>query len=71
MTIEEQIENWFMYHPPTPEQAFAYTEIRRAARALAVTIVAHAPHSADRSAALRKLREAVMTANAAIACGGQ
>lgn len=71
MTIEERIENWFVYHPATPDQAAKYEAIRAAGKNLALTIVASAPDSADRNAALRKVREAVATANAAIACGGQ
>jgi hypothetical protein len=34
-------------------------------------IVAQTPESADQSVAVRKVREAVMAANAAIACGGR
>jgi hypothetical protein len=34
-------------------------------------IVALTPPSADQTAAIRKVREAVFTANAAIACGGR
>jgi len=37
---------------------------------LALVILEHTPPSADQSAAIRKVREAVMTANASIACGG-
>ena len=37
-------------------------------RAFAETVLVCAPPSADQSAAIRKIREAVMTANAAIAC---
>lgn len=64
------LENWFTYHPPTPEQLEAYHAIRTAAMIFAETIVKHTTASADQSAAIRKVREAVMTANAAIACGG-
>ncbi len=67
----EQIENWFTYHSPTPEQTYRYETLRMAARAMANTIVANTPPSADQTAALRLLREAVFTANAAIACGGK
>ena len=67
----DQIENWFTYHPPDDEQVIKYGEIRRLAKDLAACIMAMCPPSADRTAAIRKVREAVMTANAAIACGGK
>ncbi len=69
-TTEERIEEWFTYHAPTSEQVEQYKAIREKAKELARTISANTPHSADQTAALRKLREAVMTANAAIACRG-
>jgi hypothetical protein len=71
MTISAQdLENWFTYHSPTDEQLPKYQAIRNAAKALASTIVANTPPSADQTAAVRKVREAAMTANQAIACGG-
>jgi len=68
---EEQLNNWFQYHSPTPEQIPKYQAIRDAAHNLAKVIVENSPSSADQTAAVRKVREAAMTANAAIACGGQ
>jgi hypothetical protein len=68
--MSSKLDAWFTYHAATPEQAQSYEAIRRAARELAEVIVYHTPGSADQTAALRKVREAVMTANAAIACGG-
>lgn len=65
---QEQIDNWFMYHTPTPAQLKQYHEVRTAAKIFAETINRHVPHNADKSAAMRLLREAVMTANAGIAC---
>ena len=62
------IARWFTYHPPTPEQAARYVAIRDAARQLAELIVNATPACADQTTAIRKLRECVMTANAAIAC---
>jgi hypothetical protein len=70
-SMTEKLDNWFSHHAPTPEQAAAYVAIRAAARAFADVIVAHTPPSADQSTAVRKLREAVMAANASIACGGR
>jgi len=72
MTItKDNLENWFMYHSPTPEQLPKYLAIREAGRAFAECVVANTPSSADQTAALRKIREAVMTANQSIACNGQ
>lgn len=71
MITKEQLENWFTYHSPNADQEQAYQDIREAGMNLASVIVARTPTSADQTAALRKVREAVMTANAAIACGGQ
>jgi len=68
---EERLLNWFTYHPPSPEQAIAYGELRDAGLEFARTILRLTPPSADQSAAIRKVREAVATGNAAIACQGQ
>jgi len=57
----------FTYHAPTPEQTESYQRIRAAALALASVIDRECPAGADRTAAVRKIREAVMTANASIA----
>ncbi len=65
---QEDLERWFTYHAPEPEQIAAYAEIRSAALGFATAILALTPPSADQTAAIRKVREAVMTANAAIAC---
>ena len=65
-----EIENIFTYHPPTSGQARRYEQLRAAAKSMAHTISACCPESADTSAAMRKLRECVMTANAAIALEG-
>lgn len=64
---EEAVNDLFTYHPPTTEQAAAYAVIRETAKGLARVILAHCPGGPDRTAALRKVREAVMTANASIA----
>jgi hypothetical protein len=72
MTISaDDLRNWFTYHSPTPEQLPKYQMIRDAAHNLATVIVANTPSSADQTAAIRKIREATMTANASIACGGK
>lgn len=64
---EAEIQNVFSYHAPKPGQPERYEAIRAAAAMLARSIVTNCPPSADRTAAIRKVREAVMTANASIA----
>ena len=68
MISQQQLDNWFTYHSPNPNQTPKYSAIRIAGRELARVIVECAPDSADTTAAVRKVREAVMTANQAIAC---
>ena len=68
MITTEQLEEWFTYHAPQGDQVERYQELREGGKALALLIVKLTPASADQSAAIRKVREAVMTANAAIAC---
>lgn len=65
------LENWFTYHALTPEQVDADQILRDAAHVFALAVLAYTPPCADQTTALRKIREAVMTANAAIACGGR
>lgn len=67
----ETLDNWFTYHTPAGDEAERYVRIRQAARAFAQVLVDNTTASADQTAALRKLRECVMTANASIACGGR
>lgn len=65
--MQDQIEEWFTYHPPREGQPERYVEIREAAKALALVIAQNTRPCADQTVAFRKLRECVMTANAAIA----
>jgi hypothetical protein len=65
------IENIFTYHAPTPDQLPKYEAIRAKAKEMGQYIVDNTPGSADQTAAIRLLREAVMTANAAIALQGK
>jgi len=71
MITPENLEHWFTYHPPSAEQLKQYEAIRNAGLNLAEIILANTPSSADQTAAIRKVREAVMVANAAVACGGK
>lgn len=67
---KDQIEQLFTYHAPDEVQKQHYAHIREKAMELARLIDVCCPESPDRTAAIRKLRECVMTANAAIATGG-
>lgn len=62
-----EIENTFSYHAPKGDQTDRYQKIRDKAKELAHVILECTPSCADQTAAIRKLRESVMTANAAIA----
>jgi len=65
------LENIFKYHAPTSDQLPKYEKLRAAAKAFAQAIVDNSPQGPDQTAAIRKVREAVMTANAAIALEGK
>jgi hypothetical protein len=65
------LDTWFTYHAPEPGQQEKYIRIREAGRYFAQIILDCTPASADQTAAIRKVREAVTTANQSIACGGR
>ena len=67
----EQLDNWFTYHSPKEDQPAKYLAIRESGKAFATAIRDNTPPSADQTAAIRKVREAVMTANQSIACDGK
>jgi len=65
------LDKWFAHHPPANEMEIErYQRIRAAGKAFAEVILAETPGCADQTAAIRKVREAVMVANSAIACYG-
>lgn len=66
MTIEA-IENLFKPRLLDNEQTARAFWVHEAALAFAQVVIRNVPDCADRSAAIRKIREAVFTANAAIA----
>jgi hypothetical protein len=68
MIDSAHIDAFFTYHPPSAEDIPKFTAIRDKAKELAHIIVDNTPASADQTAAIRLLREVVMTANAAIIC---
>lgn len=61
------LDNLFDYHAPNADQLPRYQAVRAAAKAFAQVIVDNTKESADQTAAIRKVSEAAMTANAAIA----
>lgn len=65
------IEDMFTYHAPTSDQIPKYEAIREAARLFGAVILENTPPSADQTAAIRLLRQAVMTANQGVATGGK
>ena len=64
---EEEIDDIFTYHAPKDDQPARYELIRESARKFARILVANTKPSADQTAAIRLLRECVMTANSSIA----
>lgn len=67
----ENVEDVFTYHAPDATQVVAYEMVREAMIQAARTILRVVPPCADRTVAIRRLREARMTANAAIALHGR
>ncbi len=68
-TSEEQLDQWFAYHPPaTPDISVAHETVRAACRQLAQVFSDLLPECPDKTVALRKVREAMFEANATIAC---
>lgn len=68
---EDNVEDAFRYHPWDANQSQQGLMVVEALVAAAKAILRHVPPSADRSAALRKLREARMDANSAITHRGR
>jgi hypothetical protein len=68
----EDLRNWFAHHPPLDAESVArYQFLREGGRVLSELVLQLCPESADRTTAIRCVREAVMWANASIACGGK
>lgn len=68
MSFQLDLDNLFTYHRPFGNQAKRYEEMRAAGKSLAQTIVKLAPSSPEQTLAIRRVQEAVMWANASIAC---
>ena len=63
----EALDHVFAYHSPTPEKLPRFAAVRSSAREFARCVLMNTQRSADQVDAIRKIREAMMTANAAIA----
>jgi len=70
MTRQEILDKLFSYHAPTPTTIAKYAAINQAAKNFAEVVSQNCPNGADLSAAIRLIREARMTANAAVALDG-
>lgn len=65
---QEDIDNWFQYHAPTSGRLVRYETLRAKSKELAEMFDKGVPDCADKTAAMRHLRETVMAMNLAIAC---
>lgn len=65
-----KLEQLFVVHLPSEEEQEQMRRIRYAARAFAIVIHENTPRCSARERAIRKVDEAVMVANAAIARKG-
>jgi len=70
VTLDNLLEV-FSHHPPSTEKMDHYVAIRQAATTMAETILRHTAPCADQQAAIRHVREAMFTANAAVALDGK
>ena len=68
---DEQLQDVFSYHAPKPEQVGKYQAINAAFLACAQAINEQMPGGPGATVALRKLSEARMAANAAVALEGR
>lgn len=69
-TLREKLDDIFRYHAPSSDDTVAYEKLRASAKDFAKAIIDLTPACADQTAAVRLVREAVMTANSAIALKG-
>lgn len=66
-----ELSRCFDYHQPDPTDRAKYEQITAKTKDLAALIMELCPDGPDRDAALLRLREARMLANASIACKPQ
>lgn len=68
---DEKIVDIFSYHPPTKEQAEIYNAVNKAFIECALKVNGYMPEGPGMTVAIRKLSEARMAVNAAIALEGR
>jgi hypothetical protein len=68
---EEQLSHWFSYHAPEGDDLAKYAAIRKAAHDYANVVNANCPESADKTHAIRIIRDSAMWANSSVACKGR
>lgn len=68
---EDQLKHIFSYHPPTPDQREIYEKINAAFLECARVVNAVTPEGPGKTAAIRKLSDARMAANASVALEGR
>jgi len=68
--VRSDLKNWFTYHPPKPggTQVTRYQRIRESGLKFADEIFLLTCDCTEKEEAIKKIREAVMWANAGIAC---
>ena len=66
----QDLDKLFHIHAMAPEESQKLVTIREAALAFAQVVLANTPPGPDQDEAVRKIREAVWTANAAVAMKG-
>ena len=66
----DTLDSLFDYHAPTQDQVSSMNVIRNRAKDLARVINVEVPNSADKSAAIRLLRQCVQISNAGIVLNG-
>lgn len=69
--VEAAVNDAFTYHPWDKAQEAAGNAVRQALAGAVKVIIANCPPGADRTVAIRKIREARMDANSAITHGGR
>ena len=69
--IKKMVRDMFEYHPWAPEQEEKGKKVRDVLSYAVEVIIENAPPCADRSAAIRKIREALYGATCALTHGGK
>ncbi len=67
----EAITNLFAYKTPDEDKLLKFAELRRAAAHFAIVVDRLCPPSPDRTATVRQIQDALMTANRCIANDGE